>query len=141
MRNLNEIGLVNESPVSDATIRQVESILGLELPSAYREFVLFCDEASPEVGTFRFGDDETCISEFFRFSSDPKDPVGILSYYGSIDSGIPENVVPIARDAGDYLVCLDLREGQQAVVLFEPSRMELFPVARSFEDFIDGLYE
>jgi hypothetical protein len=49
--------------------------------------------------------------------------------------------VAIARDAGDFLVCLDFGGPDVSVKLYDPNKRLAFSVAENFSKFISGLRE
>jgi hypothetical protein len=64
-------GIPQGESASEDSIAVLERRLGFSLPAAYVDLAKFRNGASPEISAFRFGDDETCISEFFEISSSP----------------------------------------------------------------------
>jgi hypothetical protein len=127
----------------------IEELLGVKLPSDYLNFIqgLSGAEKSAErfelagvEGSFEFeGEGETCIDSFFSLSDDSGNPYSVLSYLKARIPGLPENVMPIARDPGDWLICLDLRDHSGAVVIFDPDFGRVYSVTESFEKFLSIL--
>lgn len=139
MRDLHELGIHRSSGVSSGMIENVERRLGVRLPTNYREFVSFNDEAQPTVGVFSFGDDETCVSEFLKFSDRQDELNGILRYASA--ANVPSGIVPIARDAGDYLICIDARSGGDEIILIDPNSHRTWRVAETFAAFLTDLHD
>lgn len=64
-------GAEQDSSVDGDTITQVQNkLLGVVFPDSYLALVKYSDEASPEVSSFPYGNEASCISEFFSFSPD-----------------------------------------------------------------------
>lgn len=123
-----------------ADIERVESAIGFRVPETLRKILSAHDGGSLEVGAFDFGDGETtAISDFLTFSD--ADSTDSVLFVRRNHADLPHGVVPFARDAGDWLVCLDYSLGDAArIVLFKPETGQLAHVADSFDDFINALY-
>ena len=132
-----KLGLIQNSDVNDQMIALVEEKIGCRLPESYYELMRFNNEPEPEACEFDYGGQTTCVSEFFRFTDDENYEYGILAYLPSL-SGVAEQLVPIARDPEDYLICLD-RNQDFAVVLLDRNNNLLHFVARDFDEFLRSL--
>lgn len=141
MRDLNELRLTGGQGASADALDRVESLLGAVLPEAYKRLTRMVDEGVPEVAMFDAGELTTGISEFFSATADPDVPYGLAWYWKNRPTGLDSCYLPIARDGGDWLVCLDLRNVRGAVVLFDSTAGRVLPVAEDFESFLDALYE
>jgi hypothetical protein len=141
MRNLSELGIEKESDVTQQMIAEVERLLGKSFPNSYKSFVLYCDEAMPSVNVFSYGDnEETCVSEFFKFTDDANYPYSILWYVKQQIPKLPKSAIAIARDPGDLLICIELDKNQQ-VFIFDPENEQTEVAAESFDSFLDLLRE
>ncbi|MBP5954591.1 SMI1/KNR4 family protein [Pseudomonas anatoliensis] len=130
-------GIEQGSSVDSNTIFQVEELLGISFPKSYLDLVTFSDKAAPEISSFSYGNEKTCISEFFSFSPDVASHT-ILWYSGAGKPlGIPKQMIPIARDAGGYLVCLNFNTSSVAVEIFDPNSSKVNFVANNFSDFVN----
>lgn len=126
----------------------LEKSLGEELPLAYVRFIQNSPEAEINAAKFESAGNEwafeveggmTCVDFFFSFSDDPNDSNSVLSYFKARIPGLPEKVIPIARDPGDWLICLDMRDHSGAVVIFDPDSGRVYFVTESFEKFLSNL--
>ncbi|MFJ2993822.1 SMI1/KNR4 family protein [Pandoraea sp. NPDC087047] len=72
-------GILQGEGASEDSIAEVERRIGCPLPAAYVDLARFRNGASPEIAAFRFGEDETCISDFFEITSSP-DLLSVLWY-------------------------------------------------------------
>lgn len=130
-------GIEQGSSVDSNTISQVQKLLGVSFPKSYLDLVAYSDEASPEVSAFSYGDEGTCISEFFSFSPDVT-PYTISWFSGAgKPTGLPKGMVPIARDAGGYLVCLNFKTPSITVEIFDPNSSSIYFAANNFDDFVN----
>lgn len=125
------------SAVDEQLITQVQQCLGVEFPPLYLELVQYAEAATPGIGGFAYGGGYTCISEFFEFglSNQP----WTLLWYASPGRvpGLPAGCLPIARDAGGLLICLDFNSPQVAVEIFDPENASRYPVAADFKAFVE----
>jgi len=79
----------------------------------------------------------------------PSDDGDLLSELKTSGRYLPPAVLPIAEDPGGSLICIDGREQAEGPVVFwdsefsgfGPEEVELFPIAPSFEAFLEGLTE
>lgn len=140
MYNWDEFGIDRNSDVDDQLISRLEKAFNISFPESYLDLVRFNSEASPEVCVFSYQDGETCISEFFKFS-EQVEPYTISWYLKKGIEGMPEGIVPIARDAGDYLICLDFSEPIVGVKLFNPNDSKIYHIANNFDEFLESLSE
>ena len=140
MRPFEELGIEQRSSVTREMIERVEERLGCQFPDAYKKLVLYAQEPVPEVSVFTYEGGESCVSEFLQFTDDESETFGILNHKPTA-MGLPGNTIPIARDAGDFLICLTLTGGRDSVVLFDPNEKVLVQIADSFEEFMDSLSE
>ena len=137
----SSFGIDQGSSVDGNKISQVQKTIGVVFPDAYLDLVAYADEASPEISSFRYGDGETCISEFFPFSTELT-PYTISWYLGpGAPPQLPKGMIPIARDAGGSLICLNFETPDVAVEIFDPTSSKTYVVASSFDDFINSWHE
>lgn len=115
----------------------VQKLLGVVFPKSYLDLVKYADNASPEVSSFLYGDAATCISKFFSFSPD-ETPYTISWYVGAgIPPGLSDGMVPIARDTGGHLVCLNFKVPSIAVEIFDPDSGSVHFVTNDFDAFVN----
>jgi hypothetical protein len=131
----SSFGIEQSSSVTDDIISQTQKLLGVSFPNSYLDLVTYSDKSSPETSSFPYDGNESCISEFFEFSPDIR-PYTIAWYVrAGGTAGLPAGIVPIARDAGDYLVCFNFNRPSITVEIFDPNSSSLYFVANSFEEF------
>ncbi|MDD2893357.1 MAG: SMI1/KNR4 family protein [Halothiobacillaceae bacterium] len=139
--NWEAFGIKRNSGVTLEMVSSVQKNLGIVLPETYVDLVMYSDGACPEISSFEYQDDGTCISEFFEFSDEVR-PYTITWYTrpGGL-TNLPDRFVPIARDAGDYLICLDFNKSPASIVVFDPISQQSFFVANSFGEFVSLWHE
>ena len=138
MRHPGELGIPEDSLVTDQTVAEVEAAFGVRLPASFIQFVRYNPEAHPLIGGVSVRDLETAIDSFFRFTADKNERFPIVACRHHPE--IPEKVIPFARDAGDGLFCLDLRNGEK-ITFYNPDEHTWTTISDSFEEFIDGLID
>jgi len=155
MRDLTEIGLnysgqpVTTPPPTSHQIEVVESLVGVSLPASYRAFLQFSNGGHPEFdlyevdkGTYRYG---WTINNFFHMCSDTdttNDVGDVVWNYHHRFPGAPRELLPVARDVGGNLFCLDLTQdgkGRVIVQVHDEPGFPYIPLAASFDEFINGL--
>jgi hypothetical protein len=136
-----------------AAINDFEKRHGIVLPSDYKAFLQFHNGGRPIPNCFHFtdGSSGSDVQEFFSLTGGRK--TGRLDYILQIYAGrIPNGLLPVASDSFGNAICVGLVGSDFAGhVLFwdhelesdvgEPASTEnLTPIARSFSEFIDGLF-
>ena len=138
---------------SHENLSQLERALGLALPSQYKDFLMATNGGVPSKAQFSFvgffgHKNETIVRKFF--SCDPKTPVeksdlaNTYRFYVN-NERIPSDVLPIAIDIADNLICLDLRSGAAQSVVYWDHEYEfekdngLTVVFSDFMDFVSNL--
>lgn len=139
MIDWNSYGIEPNSNVTKQMIEDIERKLNISFPKEYLDLVKYCDEAVFEVGEFEYEDGASCISEFFKFTN--KEELYSLLWYQSNSIQLPKKLIPIGRDAGDYLICLDFNTQAPTVKLYIPNEKKLVDIADSFKEFIFSLEE
>ncbi|MFJ2494564.1 SMI1/KNR4 family protein [Pseudomonas iridis] len=125
--------------MSKNTIYQVQKLLYANFPESYLDLVIHSDSASPKTSEFSYGDEKTCISEFFQFSADVTPYTILWNLEAGSRPGLPKGMVPIARDAGGKLVYLNLNTHSIAIEIFDPASSKTHVTASNFDEFI-GLW-
>lgn len=138
--------------LSPEDIRRIESLTGISIPDEYRAFLLKHNGGRPIPNTFPieglennpFGD----IQVFFGID-DPVESCNVYWNYEVHKGRIPSNLLPIACDDGGDLICVSLFGEDAGALLFwdrhteprQPSYENVYRIAASFSEFIDGIRE
>jgi SMI1 / KNR4 family (SUKH-1) len=155
MRDLQQIGLnsggksVTLAAPTDNQLALVEKLLGCPVPDAYILFLRHSNGGHPALDSLTVqgpgGDQQFGVSGFFHIAADDastNDTADVVWRYHHRWPGARRQLLPIARDGGDNLFCLDLTpEGGGRVVLqrHDVKGFPLLPLASSFEAFVDML--
>lgn len=146
-----------EQPITLADIEEIEALVGLFLPTEYKEHLLRFNGGRCEPNIFFFNEGErinaSSIHWFYAINPpeyyDLKD--SILGY--KIEQNrMPKNIVPIACDPGGNAICISCGEKDYGFIYFWDHELEidydeedddnysnLYFLASSFKEFIDGL--
>jgi hypothetical protein len=141
-------------PTTRKAIAALEHSTGLALPALYKDFLLATSGGIPDKPVFSVsggqGNPNRAVS-FFLGMGGPwpgRDLAVMLEEFrtGGVRQGVPAGIVPIACTTGPAYVCLDLRDGQGRVVLWDVPigggvwrEEDLHHVANSFEEFLASL--
>jgi SMI1-KNR4 cell-wall len=139
--NWEKFGIEAGSEVDDQIVSSIQKNLGVVFPDSYVDLVKFSNCASPEISTFKYQNDETCISDFFEFSEQIKP--NTISWYVR-PGGFPflsSGYIPIARDAGDFLICLNFNKTPASVEIIDPTTHKSSLIADSFDQFVSLWHE
>ena len=128
----------------------VEEMWGFNLPKDYRDFLLKTNGGIPEKNTFYFYDksNESSIDEFFGVKKGFNNNILLKQKYAG--DRVPENFLPIAREALGNLILLSVKNADRGKIYFWDHEMEaddgevpdysnLTLIANSFEEFIASL--
>ena len=145
----------SSGPLSEEELRVAERELGLQLPSAYRKFLLTHNGGKPVPGVFNFkgrdGSPDRSVVDWF-LSVHEADFDNLLHYAQTYRGRIPEWLVPIGHDPYGNLILLGHTGTDTGAVFFWDHEQEIsthsqsgavnvFRVANSFQQFLDQLYE
>lgn len=133
-------------------VARVEQKLGCAFPREYRDFLLAHNGGQVVEGVFPIhgpmGDHEGLLDQFMCIS--PRDPYNLLDWVTDYTGRLPPNLLPVAVDQAGNLIVLsvvgpdigkvyfwdhELEAGQGEI----PSCENVYPVADSFQVFLDGL--
>ncbi|MDP1977641.1 SMI1/KNR4 family protein [Undibacterium sp.] len=136
MFDWSSFGIEKKSSVDTRMVSLIQKQLDLVFPDSYIDLMKYADGASPEISSFDYEDSGTCISEFFEFSDELRPPT--IMWYARPQgvSNLPERYIPIARDAGDYMICLNFNSSPPTVEILDPATHQLSLIAPSFSQFV-----
>jgi hypothetical protein len=132
----------------DAAAGRLEAF-GQPLPASYRAFLEERDGGVPVLDRFTYeqdGEERRGRVQVLLGVREARSPAtDLLSTADDLQGRIPAGILPIGRDPGGNLICLDGRNG---AVLFwdheyeaedEPDEANLHPIAADLQTFLDGL--
>lgn len=143
--NINEMGRpVSRSAPTEAELSELESALGVSLPSAYKALLQTANGGHPELNTFvpEGADPESrwSIDVFYYLSSDKTGEENVWRVLGEYQQILRNRCLPVARDEGGNQVIMDLADSPPSVKMaIHDERFREIPVAESFDRFLDLL--
>lgn len=138
-----------EPPPDPRDIIAFENEADIQLPDAYKEFLrvvnggYFCDIVGIDVG-----DSFVRVGDFIPLTTDVETGLRLVIRAIARDGNLyPQGYLPIARMYGDAKICItDARLGGRIALAQtsyndyeQPERVDVFPLAESFEDFLGKL--
>jgi hypothetical protein len=148
--------------LSLSDIDNLEKVIGYELPSDYKRFLLKYNGGNPKQGCCDIhGTGEAYIGEFigvncFYWIDGPKSErqkikelYDIEWNYSVYRGRIPNNFLPISSDEGDNQICLSLYGEDRGSIWYwdhnsehyPPSYSNCYRVADSFQELLEGMFE
>ena len=122
-------------------IETLERRLGISLPRTYRDFLVRGNGGRPERDLFAvLGCTANPVARIHLFFgiNDPIDSCNVTWNVEVLRERLPKELIPIATTEGADKICLASDTG--AIVYWDGYSNELFPVARSFDAFVDSLF-
>lgn len=141
-------------PLTEAALGLAEKRMGRAIPVSYRQFLLKHNGGYPDLSDFRMRVNRPNISDLGsvdRFLGVHGEATDDLEHYlDTYRDRLPANLFPIAHDAGGNLVCVSTGVGDDGKVYFwdhefeadegePPGHENIYSIADSFEEFINGL--
>jgi cell wall assembly regulator SMI1 len=143
--NINEMGQPVSRPAPTQTeIAEIESALGVSLPSTYKTLLQVANGGHPELNSFvpEGADSESrwSVDTFYHLSSNKMTPGSVWRAFREYSTVLRPQRFPIARDEGGNQIVLDLNESPPSVKLaIHDEDFREIPVARSLDRFLDLL--
>jgi hypothetical protein len=148
-----------ESQLNLTQIEEIEKYVGLNFPSEYKEHLLQNNGGQCSPNVFKFNENEnfteSCIDWFLAIYDGEHDNLRkYIQIYKLEEKRLPIRILPIAHDPGGNLICISCDEDDEGCIYFWDHENEvdynisedqdysnLYIVANSFSDLIDGLKE
>lgn len=145
MRSVEELKISKgrQPSASSEDIEAIEKLTGFTLPYSYTAFLKCSNGGHPELDTFSSPVGEWSVNNFFYVGDELNSTESVTWNYLHRWQGAARSLLPIAKDGGGNLFCLDLAYGEDAPVIIwiHDSPAGLQRLANSFEEFVDGLKE
>ena len=135
-------------PTNARQIAEFESHRRIALPRRYRDFLLAANGGYPVQSVFPVvgpnAASEWMIEVFFGIHADNHSNA-LETAFDTYTGAIPAGVLQIGGDGMANYICLDLRSGQEKIVLWDKREFwgsgkwreaDLFPIENSFEAFL-----
>jgi cell wall assembly regulator SMI1 len=144
----------NEPVLQDNDIREVETKLGISLPSDYKEFLLAHNGGHPQPNAFTIPGSQPGTWEVLEwfFGVHSGEYNNLLQKARVYRSRVPSELLPIATDPGGNLLCLSVSGPHIGKVYFwdheeeveegePPTYKNVYLVADSFTELVNNLTE
>jgi SMI1 / KNR4 family (SUKH-1) len=130
-------------PVKPGELERLESEWGVKLPEEYKAVVSLHQGMTPRPSGFKVGRGENAFSVLLTVSRhEGKESYSIPAAYQVIRQYTPSGVYPFGGTPGGEDLCLDYRESaNQPRVVLVAVDTTVHPVANSFHDFLEGLFD
>ncbi|QHA91159.1 SMI1/KNR4 family protein [Bacillus sp. N1-1] len=139
----------NNLSVTD--IELFESEYDINLPSAYKSFLLFNNGGKPKNRRFKTSDGKitSSVMLFLPISKEEDLNLGLFFEKYNQSEILPSNLIPIGIDPADSLICLDIY-GEDKIFFCDMDYFEednelkdeyILLVSKHFSDFINSLQE
>ena len=131
-------------PVDPVEVEKLEASWGVHLPEEYKHLAPLHHGMNPTPNVFDIGEVDDAFTCLLTLILD-KDKKGyaISTMYDIIKPHVPPGIFPFGTTPGGENICFDYRDappGQPKVVLVTVE-MEIFFIAHSFLEFLEGLHE
>jgi hypothetical protein len=130
-------------PAAPHEIEQLEQLWGVKLPEQYKQLVSERQGMTPEPSVFKVGQGRDVFCTLLTLSVDEdKEYYSVSKSYEVLKPHMPAGLYPFGQTSGGEHLCFDYRDSppQPRVVLLTVE-MNALPVASSFAEFLEGLYE
>lgn len=146
------VDIVNyNSPASNEEIIAFEKETGVFFPEDYKSFLKAYNGGQPIPSAFSFlskQEDGSAIDWFLSLGKDRYS--NLREYYERYKVRLPEEMIPIAHDAGGNLVLIGVNE-KQGIYFWDhefeaeegevPDMSNVYTISQSFTDFLNNLHE
>ena len=163
MRHINIIEQVSEKTITPVDLQNIENTKNCILPKEYKNFLLNYNGGKPYWKSFAIGEElikgELSFDNIRCFYGICSDTGSVMYNYDIFQvikarhNRIPKNLLPIATDSFGNEICLCIQGSNYRKVYFwdhenegmddneEPWWQNVYLIANSFDEFIDGLFE
>lgn len=143
------INIVSNKGFNENKLIAFSEKIGYELPNDYIEFLRHHNGGyvKNSISTYyKNGEQKFILTSMFGLGSEDD----LISQFETYKNRIPNTCIPIGRDAGGNLVCLNLSEGKYGNVYFwdheeekyEDEKMtinDLYIIAETFKEFLNSI--
>lgn len=131
-------------PVDSQDVEQLECEWGIHFPAAYRQLVVKHQGMAPEPGAFDYRGIRDVFCELLTVSqSEERKSYSLRWTLESMRHYVPAGVYPFGTNGGGGTLCFDYRDSppDQPRVVLVSEEAYIYPVADSFELFLEGLHD
>jgi hypothetical protein len=145
--------------LEEVKLREVEQLIGSPLPADYRAFLLTHNGGKPSLTGFRMeregrGYSESSVAWLYGIQDGGEFFNSFELHYRGLRGRMPAHIIPIGSDPGGNQICISVAGPDLGRVYFwdhekeadpdedeEPGYDNLYFVANSFSDFLNGLFD
>jgi len=130
-------------PAAPAELDRLEEEWGVRLPDEYKRLVSTHQGMSPEPATFRVGRVVHVFNTLLAITRDQEsEGYSVQHYQEVLRPLIPAGIHPFGDTPGGEYLCFDYRDSpDHPRIVLVSVEAHVHPVANSFEEFMDGLYD
>lgn len=130
-------------PADPRQISALEETWGVKLPGEYKRILALHQGMVPEPCVFKVGRGNNVVGPLLTLNVERDlEYYSIARSYEIIKPHVPDRLFPFATTPGGEFLCFDYRNlPQEPGVVLVTVEMFIYPVASSFREFLEGLYE
>lgn len=139
--NINIGGMQNKKPSPTLKdFNRLERLVGFPIPDSYKSLLECSNGGHPELDTV-FIEGEWSVDRFFHLGETGSHLESVEWNYRNKGDKTPKSFLPVGRDGGGNLFCLDLSDsdGPVFIVILDSLPSKHLKLRDSFESFIDSL--
>lgn len=126
--------------VSIEDIKDIESTIGIQLPTDYISCIMKNNAGYPSKFNFDIEGQKSKVFEYLlSISKDDED--NILDVYLRCKEDLPDGIVPFARDGfGNYICFKYMSIDKYEVVFYNHENQDIYFISNNFSELINKLY-
>jgi len=130
-------------PVAPQEIERLERQWGVKLPEEYKHVASAYQGMTPEPCAFDVGDGNDVFNALLPIIGDEEARVcSVREAHETLEPHLPAGIHPFANTPGGEFICFDYRDSpEQPKVVHVSVELSITPVAESFRDFLESLYD
>jgi hypothetical protein len=131
-------------PVEPTALAKLEADWDVELPKEYKQLAPLYHGMAPTPDVFDMGAGNNAFTCLLTLTSGEHEWVySIAAAYKLLLQYVPSGIFPFGTTPGGAYLCFDYREAPpaQPSIVLVTTEMDIYPVAPSFREFLEGLHE
>lgn len=130
-------------PVDRQELEKLEWRWGVKLPEEYKHLASACQGMTPEPCAFDVGGGNDVFNSLLPIVRDDEARVcSVQEAHAALAPYLPAGIHPFANTPGGEFICFDYRDSpEQPRVVHVSVELSITPVAESFLDFLEALYD
>jgi len=130
-------------PVLPGELERLEATWGIRLPDEYKQLVSLYQGMTPIPNSFNIGRSSNALSVLLTVTKHPEHETYFIQHkYELFRPHIPPRIYPFGDTPGGEPICFDYRESlEEPRIVLVSTEAQVYPVAHSFQEFLEGLYD